>query len=55
VGRNHPADPWLFPVAIGAFFVGYGLQWVGHKAEGNVMGDLVLAKQLAGYVTGRRR
>ncbi|HEY3061229.1 MAG TPA: DUF962 domain-containing protein [Chloroflexota bacterium] len=41
--------------AIGAFFVGYGLQWFGHRAEGNVMGDLVLAKQLFGYVTGRRR
>ena len=43
---------WLW--AIAAFFVGYGLQWVGHKAEGNQMGDLVLLKQLAGAVTGKR-
>jgi hypothetical protein len=58
-----PLAPWgaivllirgEFALAVGAFFVGYGLQWVGHRAEGNVMGDLVLLKQLAGYVTGRR-
>jgi hypothetical protein len=41
--------------AVGAFFGGYFLQWIGHKAEGNVMGDLVLAKQLLNYATGKRR
>jgi len=40
--------------AIVAFFLGYGLQWIGHRAEGNEMGDLVLLRQLAGYATGRR-
>jgi hypothetical protein len=43
-----------FLLAIGSFFVGYGLQYIGHKAEGNQMGDLVLLRQLVGYVTGRR-
>ncbi len=43
-----------FLLAIAAFFGGYFLQWLGHRAEGNVMGDLVLLKQLAGQVTGRR-
>ena len=58
-----PLAPWgaiillvrgQFLLAIAAFFIGYGLQWFGHKAEGNPMGDLVLAKQLFGYVSGRR-
>jgi len=59
-----PLAPWgalillvtgNFVAAIGAFLVGYGLQWFGHRWEGNQMGDLVVLKQLAGAVTGRRR
>jgi hypothetical protein len=44
-----------FVLATAAFCVGYGLQWLGHRAEGNAMGDLLLLKQLAGQLDGRRR
>ena len=59
-----PLAPWgaivllvtgNFVAAVAAFFVGYGLQWFGHRWEGNQMGDLVVLKQLAGHLTGRRR
>jgi hypothetical protein len=58
-----PLAPWgalyllirgEFLFAVGAFVVGYGLQWIGHRIEGNQMGDLVLVKQLAGHLTRGR-
>ena len=59
-----PLAPWgaivllvrgKFMLAIAAFFVGYGLQWIGHKyGEHNEMGDLVLLKKLAGQVSGSK-
>jgi hypothetical protein len=59
-----PLAPWgglyllvtgRFTAALGALVVGYGLQWIGHRIEGNEMGDLRLIKQLVGHVAGRRR
>ena len=51
-----PLAPWgglvllitgNYAAAVAAFVVGYGLQWVGHRMEGNEMGDWVLLRQMA--------
>lgn len=34
--------------AAGAFVVGYALQWVGHRVEGNDVGELIPIKRLLG-------
>lgn len=34
--------------AVGAFVLGYFLQWVGHKVEGNDVGEFVVVKRLLG-------
>lgn len=36
-------------VAFAALVIGYGLQWIGHRIEGNRMGDWLLIKQLVGH------
>ncbi len=41
--------------AAAALVAGYGLQWLGHRIEGNEMGDWKLVQQLAGRVTGTGR
>jgi hypothetical protein len=42
-------------VALVALVVGYGLQWIGHRIEGNQMGDLMLIKQLVGHALRGRQ
>ena len=58
-----PLAPWggllllitgRITAALGALVVGYGLQWIGHRIEGNEMGDWKLIKHLAAYVARRR-
>lgn len=39
-------DLWWRPVVLLA--VGYALQWVGHRIEGNDMGELILIKKRLG-------
>ncbi len=39
-------DLWWRPVAVLA--VGYVLQWIGHRIEGNDMGELILVKKSLG-------
>ena len=39
-------DVWYRPV--GLIVVSYILQWVGHRVEGNDMGELVLIKRMLG-------
>lgn len=39
-------DLWWRPVVL--LFVGYLLQWLGHKIEGNDMGELILIKKWLG-------
>jgi hypothetical protein len=41
-----PWELWYWGVA--AFFLGYLLQWVGHKAEGNDLGEWAAIKRLLG-------
>jgi hypothetical protein len=59
-----PLAPWggiylltrgQFGAAVVAFGAGYGLQWLGHRIEGNQMGDWKLVKALADQVTSARR
>jgi len=38
--------PWYW--ALGAFVLGYLLQWVGHLAEGNDLGEWAAVKRLLG-------
>ena len=38
--------PWEW--AAGAFVLGYALQWVGHRVEGNDVGELIPIKRLLG-------
>ncbi len=38
--------PW--PWGVGAFVLGYLLQWVGHKVEGNDVGEFIPVKKLLG-------
>jgi len=38
----------LWPYAAGLLIVGYFLQWVGHRIEGNDMGELILLKKVFG-------
>jgi hypothetical protein len=37
-----------------AFVVGYSLQWLGHRIEGNEVGEWILVKKLAARLSGRR-
>ncbi len=48
-------DLWWRPVVLLA--AGYGLQWLGHRLEGNDMGEAILVKRLLGrpYVAVSRR
>ncbi len=39
-------DLWWRPVVLIA--VGYFLQWVGHRIEGNDMGEVILVKRMLG-------
>jgi hypothetical protein len=38
--------PWYWGIA--AFIVGYLLQWVGHRVEGNDVGEFIPIKKLLG-------
>jgi hypothetical protein len=41
--------PWeLWYWGVGAFVVGYLLQWIGHRAEGNDLGEWAAIKRLLG-------
>ena len=42
---------WWRPV--GLLIISYALQWIGHRIEGNDMGELILIKKMLGrpYVT----
>ncbi len=37
-----------WPWALGLFVLGYALQWVGHRAEGNDVGEWAAVKRLLG-------
>ncbi len=37
---------WWRPAAL--FGLGYALQWVGHRLEGNDMGEVILVKKILG-------
>ena len=37
---------WWRPAAL--FALGYALQWIGHRLEGNDMGEIILAKKILG-------
>jgi len=39
-------DLWWRPVIL--LIVGYLVQWIGHKLEGNDMGEIILIKKLLG-------
>lgn len=39
-------DLWWRPAAL--FFGGYLLQWIGHKIEGNTMGEFILVNKWLG-------
>lgn len=38
--------PWEWAVA--AILLGYGLQWIGHRVEGNDVGEFIPLKKLLG-------
>lgn len=38
--------PWFY--ALAAFVAGYFLQWIGHRIEGNDVGELIPFKRLLG-------
>ena len=42
--RDDAWDLWWRPVVL--FVVGYGLQWIGHRIEGNNMGEVILIKRV---------
>ena len=53
-----PLAPWgaigllvfgKFGEAIAALIVGYGVQWIGHRIEGNEMGDWAMFKAVVGW------
>ena len=44
--RDDRWDLWWRPAAL--FIGGYFLQWIGHRIEGNHMGELILIKKLRG-------
>jgi hypothetical protein len=37
-----------WPAAAACFVAGYALQWAGHRAEGNEVGEWILIKSIAG-------
>lgn len=43
---NGQWDLWWRPA--GMFTLGYLLQWIGHRLEGNTMGELILIRKLRG-------
>ena len=58
-----PLAPFLFlylllrgeyPAAGAAFVSGYGLQWLGHRIEGNEVGEWTLLKSIWRRLTGKR-
>lgn len=53
--RDDRWDLWWRPVVLVA--VGYLLQWMGHRIEGNDMGEVILVKKAMGrdYVAVSRR
>ena len=53
--REDRWDLWWRPVVLVA--VGYLLQWMGHRVEGNDMGEMILVKKALGrdYVAVSRR
>lgn len=42
-------SPW--PLGLAAFVGGYVLQWIGHRVEGNDVGELIPIKRLLGLKT----
>ena len=44
-------DQWAFPWywGLGAFLLGYLLQWIGHLTEGNDLGEWAAIKRLLGW------
>jgi hypothetical protein len=44
-----------FPAAGAAFVAGYSLQWLGHRIEGNEVGEWTLLKSIWRRLTLRRR
>jgi hypothetical protein len=40
--------PYQWYIAVGAFVGGYLLQWIGHRAEGNDVGEWAAIKRLLG-------
>ena len=44
--RDDRWDLWWRPVLL--LVLGYALQWIGHRIEGNDMGEVVLIKKLFG-------
>jgi hypothetical protein len=44
-----------FTYALGAFVIGYTLQWIGHRIEGNGMADSLEGKLVAAMVAPFRR
>ncbi len=45
-GIAGPPATWWLPAAL--FVGGYVLQWLGHRIEGNDLGEIVLVKKLLG-------
>lgn len=43
-----------FRAAGRAFVAGYGLQWIGHRIEGNEVGEWILVKKVARRLAGPR-
>ena len=39
-------EPWFW--GVGAIVVGYFLQWIGHRVEGNDVGEFIPIKKLLG-------
>jgi hypothetical protein len=39
--------PWYW--AVGSFVLGYFFQWVGHRVEGNDVGEFIPLKRLLGW------
>jgi hypothetical protein len=44
--RQDRWDLWWRPVVL--LVVGYLLQWIGHRLEGNDMGEVILVKKILG-------
>ncbi len=42
---------WDWTWALSAFVLGYFLQWIGHRVEGNDVGELIPIKRMLGLKT----